>query len=80
MALTLEQRVKRLEQQVKKQQRTVARMAAGGKSMDEEDKEEYLAWQKRRVEQLVLQGMSHRRAKNKAWHEAQKIDFTKKNV
>lgn len=72
MALTLEQRVKRLEKKV-------ARITANGRTMDGQGKERYIAWQKRRVEELVAEGLSNRQAKNKAWHEAQHIDFSKES-
>ncbi|WPK30432.1 hypothetical protein SLP22_0045 [Salmonella phage BAU.Micro_SLP-22] len=72
MALTLEQRVKRLEKKV-------ARITANGRTMDGQGKEKYIAWQKRRVEELVAEGLSNRQAKNKAWHEAQRIDFSKES-
>lgn len=37
---------------------------------------QYREWQKKRAEELRLQGLSGRAAKNKAWHEAQNIDFS----
>lgn len=63
MALTLEQRVDRLE--------SVARRSPAWAQ------HHYIEWQKQRVEELRATGLSHRQAKNQAWHEAQKIDFSK---
>lgn len=62
MSLTLEQRVERLED--------VARRTPGWAQYH------YIEWQKKRVEDLRASGLSHRRAKAQAWHEAQKMDFS----
>lgn len=62
MTLTLEQRVERLED--------VARRTPGWAQYH------YILWQKNRVEELRATGLSHRRAKAQAWHEAQKMDFS----
>lgn len=62
MTLTIEQRVERLEE--------VARRTPGWAQYH------YIRWQKNRVEELRATGVSHRRAKAQAWHEAQKMDFS----
>lgn len=62
MSLTIEQRVERLE--------AVARRTPGWAQYH------FIEWQKKRVEELREAGLSHRRAKNQAWHEAQKMDFS----
>ncbi len=66
MVRTLEDRVERLE--------AIVRKTPGWAQY------RYIEWQKDRAAQLRLQGMSGRQAKDKAWHEAQHIDFTKENV
>lgn len=78
MRLTLEQRVQRLEKQTKRSVRLLARVLAQHKPVEDAEKDAYITWQNERVEELRAQGMSRRQAKNRAWHEAQQIDFAKK--
>lgn len=63
MGRTLEERVERLEA-------VMRRLPAWAQY-------HYIEWQKKRVEELRATGMSVRQAKNVAWHEAQKMDFSK---
>ncbi|QJI52271.1 hypothetical protein [Cronobacter phage JC01] len=63
MGRTLEERVERLE--------AVARRTPAWAQYH------YIDWQKTRVEELRATGMSVRQAKNQAWREAQKMDFSK---
>lgn len=62
MALTIEERLDRLED--------IAKKGAGWA------KWHYINWQKNRAEELRNGGMSGRQAKNQAWREAQTIDFS----
>lgn len=66
MIHTLEERVERLE--------AIARKTPGWAQY------RYIEWQKQRAAQLRKEGMSGRQAKHKAWHEAQRIDFSEENV
>jgi hypothetical protein len=62
MALSTEERVKRLEDIAKK-----------GKGWAQWHN---VNWQKKRAEELRNGGMSGRQAKNQAWREAQTMDFS----
>lgn len=62
MALTIEQRVSRLE--------AIAKKGSGWSQWQN------VNWQKKRAEELRNAGMSGRKAKNQAWREAQDIDFS----
>lgn len=63
MSLTLEERVDRLE--------AVARRSPAWAQYH------YILWMTKRAEELRASGLSHRRAKSRAWREAQKMDFSK---